>query len=375
MLKDTQTFIFFSTLALLLYWLLPMAADAKRRFLIITSLVFVFYLAPYACLWVIGSALTMHFLSSWLSKSKSRASFVFSLLIASTPLLYCRFIPDLTTIGTLGLTFLTLKNFTIVIDSFLLKQKIYFEQICTTFFFFPTYTSGPIEQYQTFSKESFQKKFSLLDLSEGLLRILFGLFKSLFICGSLLSPVVKGLGMDIENLSTCATYGFILLNFALIYINFSGYSDIAIGLSRLFGLKISENFNHPYMAKNITEFWQRWHMTMGLWCINNIYKNIVRQTGKVFLPMLFTFLFVGFWHNLSWNYAIWGLCHGLLLAAHQYITRNKRKWKNYQALTNHVAYQWLCRVAVIFGVSFLSAFANSDSLDKGWLLINKLIGG
>ena len=189
---------------------------------------------------------------------------------------------------------------------------------------FPQLVAGPIVRYATIEKEIADRKTTVDDLADGCARIILGLSKKVIIANNL-STVVDAMfaQQSIAGLSVLGTwYGVIC--FALqIYFDFSGYSDMAIGLGRLFGFHFDENFKYPFISKSITEFWQRWHISLGSFFRDYLlYVPIFgkrRKYGGLFLVWFCT----GLWHGASWNYVIWGLYFGVFIAIEQAITQKR----------------------------------------------------
>jgi alginate O-acetyltransferase complex protein AlgI len=190
---------------------------------------------------------------------------------------------------------------------------------------FPQLVAGPIVRYSTIAAESDNRKVTAEDWREGLSRIIFGLSKKVIIANSLSTVVGEVFGGDIKTVSVVGTwYGATL--FALqVYFDFSGYSDMAIGLGRLFGFHFNENFNYPFIAKDIQEFWQRWHISLGSFFRDYLlYIPIFgkrRKYGGLFLVWFCT----GLWHGASWNFVFWGLYFGLFILIETLVGKKKIK--------------------------------------------------
>lgn len=185
--------------------------------------------------------------------------------------------------------------------------------------FFPKLTAGPIARAEDFLPQLAQRP--TLDsaaLWEALTRIVFGLFKKLAIAdnlGAVVDPVFADLHASPSRI-LLATYGFAVQ----IYCDFSGYSDIALGTARLFGYRLPENFNWPYLARNPADFWRRWHISLSIWLRDYVYFSLPGLRAKSKLPsyvnLSITMVACGLWHGFGWTYALWGLYHGLLLVAY-----------------------------------------------------------
>lgn len=189
-------------------------------------------------------------------------------------------------------------------------------------FLAPIFTAGPIERFEHFLREREIQRFETRFATEGVLRIAQGLVKK-FVLGWLVLEAMDRL-VGPAGLAGIATaeaaspalvvWAALFLTLAYIYLDFSGYSDIAIGSARLFGLRIMENFNLPFLATNLQAFWQRWHMTLANWCRTYVYMAMIGLTRNPYAAVLATFTAMGLWHSASPHWIIWGLWHGLGLA-------------------------------------------------------------
>ncbi|MDD6290266.1 MAG: MBOAT family protein [Lachnospiraceae bacterium] len=179
---------------------------------------------------------------------------------------------------------------------------------------FPQLIAGPIVQYKTIAEELTDRKVNLTEFSEGAFRFTVGLAKKVLLAnqiGALWNNISQ-----LERLSVgTAWLGAIAYSFQ-IYFDFSGYSDMAIGLGRMFGFHFLENFNFPYMSKTITEFWRRWHISLSSWFREYVYiplggnrKGMVRQLFNIMVVWMLT----GLWHGANWNFVLWGVYYGVLL--------------------------------------------------------------
>ncbi len=182
---------------------------------------------------------------------------------------------------------------------------------------FPQLIAGPIVRYQDVSDQIKNYKSNKFDQKlHGLYRFIIGLSKKIFIANTFAAVVENVNLIGIENMSVLDSWIGILAYTFQIYYDFAGYSDMAIGLGYMIGFKFPENFNFPYLSKSITEFWQRWHITLGAWMRDYLYiplgGNRVSNT-RIYFNLLFVFFISGFWHGANWNFIIWGLFHGFFL--------------------------------------------------------------
>jgi alginate O-acetyltransferase complex protein AlgI len=174
--------------------------------------------------------------------------------------------------------------------------------------------AGPIVRYQHIADEIDNRTLSSDDISSGVSRFCQGLFKKVFfanVAGELAQPYLEG---NIEGLSVGGSWFGIIMFSLQIYFDFSGYSDMAIGLGRMFGFHFHENFNHPYTAKSATDFWRRWHISLGTFFRDYLYIPLGGNKTNFYRNLLIVWFLTGLWHGASWNFIFWGLYFGILIA-------------------------------------------------------------
>lgn len=193
-----------------------------------------------------------------------------------------------------------------------------FEDFLAFMLFFPTMVAGPIKRFQQFQPQVSVARADAAALSEGGTRIAIGLAKKICIADTL-TPLTAVLGSTAGVASAGAGRLVVaLIAFsAKIYMDFSGYSDIAIGSARIFGIRVPENFSWPYLRRNISEFWRHWHMSLTSWITDYVYKPLGGSRRGLALTMLNAVIAMavsGLWHGAAWHFLAWGLFHGTLLA-------------------------------------------------------------
>jgi len=356
-------------------------AKIRAWVLIIFSSIFLFTIAPYATLGVMLLCAFLVGLSKILvlekfNGSKVFYSFIFLLIVFFS---LVRFLEgDLGLFLTLGLTFTLLRA--IVLLYYVRKKKVVLTWTNTFLYllFFPTYSAGPIAKRATITMETISAniRFAPIVFTQGVLRLMFGFFKVIYL-SSLITPSIEQMSKEVYNVDytngSLYVLGFCLLKFLNVYINFSGYSDIAIGSGRMLGFKIMENFNSPFLATNIIDFWQRWHMSLGFWIRTYLYMPLIRNFGKIYMSIFVAFLLVGLWHNYTINYFIWGIGHGAALAITQFVKRKGYlDWMEKSVSILQLIFKNLSRVFILTYVSILSVFANSSSFENGLIFMKNL---
>ncbi|MFN0203691.1 MAG: MBOAT family O-acyltransferase, partial [Bacteroidia bacterium] len=184
---------------------------------------------------------------------------------------------------------------------------------------FPKLIAGPIIRYHEISDQLTQRPMNATQEMRlaGIYRFALGLAKKVLIANAMAAQADIIFKLPVAEMSTSTAWiGAFAYTFQ-IYFDFSGYSDMAIGIGKMLGFRFPENFNNPYISQSITEFWRRWHITLGSWMRNYLYiplgGNRVASPIRLYLNLWLVFLFSGLWHGASWNFVIWGAYHGLFL--------------------------------------------------------------
>lgn len=235
--------------------------------------------------------------------------------------------------------------------------------------FFPQISMGPITRYGDFAGQLHNRTFNADTFGDGIKQIILGLLKKGVIANNLGMMVDYAFTMDHGERTVVLAWMGIIGYLIQLYYDFSGYSDIAIGLGKLFGFETPQNFDYPYMSKSMGEFWNRWHMTLGVWLRDYIYTPAFRGVmGKRklsiyqcdIIALFVTWLFSGFWHGSAWHYAAWGLYQFAFIAlertveAHEKIKRKRLKLKKQPETRLHtvLAHVYFLLVVIIGFVMF-----------------------
>ena len=250
----------------------------------------------------------------------------------------------------LAISFFTFEFVHYIIDSY--KGKIpqhNFKEFLAFIMFFPTMVAGPIKRFQDFVPKMNNASFSFAHLNAGIYRILIGLFKKIVIADSMdlwMQPV-----LSVAGISSSSSLDLWIALFAYsvkIYVDFSGYSDIAIGSARLFGIVIPENFLSPYLKPNISKFWKSWHISLTKWIIDYVFIPIGGSRGtfrRVAFNTIAAMSVSGLWHGAYWHFVVWGIYHGVLLVSYRFYSEKlKPRMKFLEKIPNCIGHP----AAVIF---------------------------
>ncbi len=218
----------------------------------------------------------------------------------------------------IGISFYTFQTMSYTIDVYRREAKIQRNVIDFGAYvaLFPQLIAGPIVRYNTIAEQLNKREESFDKFSEGLMRFIVGLGKKVLLANNIGFLWDRISVMDLGTMSVMTAWlGIIAFTFQ-IYFDFSGYSDMAIGLGKMFGFEFLENFNYPYISRSITEFWRRWHISLGTWFREYVYiplgGNRVSMK-RMYFNIFVVWLLTGFWHGASMNYLLWGLYYCLLL--------------------------------------------------------------
>jgi len=345
MLFSSVTFLYgFLPLTLALYFITPMrkGSPSMRNMLLLgASLVFyawgepryvLLMLAQCFATWIFGLGI-----EKWRGRRLGKVLFMLSCCVSLSALLFFKYtdfvltnlrLHPLRLALPIGISFYTFQvlSYTIDLHRGEIKAQRNFFTLTTYIALFPQLIAGPIVRYASVSESLTKRSHSTEDFARGAERFVIGLAKKVLLANTLgqLVELIRGQ----PNATAAWTY---LLAYTLhIYFDFSGYSDMAIGMGRMLGLRFPENFNYPYMTRSVAEFWRRWHMTLGGWFRDYVYIPMGGNRVKPLrycLNIMVIWALTGFWHGANWNYMIWGLYYGLLLLFEKFVLRGRQeKW-------------------------------------------------
>ncbi|MDO4284179.1 MAG: MBOAT family protein [Eubacteriales bacterium] len=227
-------------------------------------------------------------------------------------------IPQTSIVLPIGISFFTFQAMSYVIDLYRGEYRVQKNPLNLALYisFFPQLIAGPIVKYRDIDEQIMHREISRQRIAEGFRRFLYGLGKKVIIANMTGSAVDKIFALDLAQMSGAAAWCGAILYTLQIYYDFSGYSDMAIGLGRMFGFDFLENFNYPYISSSIQEFWRRWHISLSTWFREYLYIPLGgnrRGKFRTYLNLWIVFAVTGLWHGASWNYVGWGLYHGFFI--------------------------------------------------------------
>lgn len=381
MLFTSISFLYyFLPLVLIVYFIVP--KKYKNLVLLLFSLLFYFYGEPKYILLMLFEILVAYIGAILIDKYKDKSILILTLFIHIILLVIFKytdfFISNINNIFNtnfkllnialpIGISFYTFQIISYVIDVYRGKVKVQksFLKLATYVSLFPQLIAGPIVRYEIIEDELDNRTHSFENFALGTRRFIIGLAKKVLIANMLGELCTK---FDLINERSIVFYWIFAISYMLqIYFDFSAYSDMAIGLGKIFGFNFLENFNYPYISKSITEFWRRWHISLGSWFRDYVYiplgGNRVSKI-KFLRNILIVWLLTGIWHGASWNFIIWGLLFGILLII-------EKLWLNkiLDKLPNIIK-----RIYVLFIVMISFIIFNANTMNTAWHNIIGLFG-
>lgn len=344
MLFSSITFLYcFLPCVLLVYFVVP---DRLKNFtLLAASLIFYGWGEPkylvFMLLSVTQSYIAALLVERFRGKKLAKLALALSAVASLGLLAYCKYadffienfnavtglsVPLLNIALPVGISFYTFQILSYVVDVYRgdVPAQRNFIDLAMYIAMFPQLIAGPIVRYSDIAGSLKNRKTTLADASEGIRRFSIGLAKKILLANSAALLVSE---FKAYNEKTVLFYWLYALAYMLhIYFDFSGYSDMAIGLGRIFGFRFSENFNYPYISASITEFWRRWHISLGGWFRDYLYIPLGGNRVKPFrhvINILIVWAATGFWHGASWNFVLWGILYAALLLFEKYVLHPK----------------------------------------------------
>jgi alginate O-acetyltransferase complex protein AlgI len=329
--------VYFLPVFILLYHLAP--NKFKNSVILLASIYFYSWGGPKFIFVILGTTFLDFFLVNAMHNQKTKQGkkkFLILSLLLNLGLLfyfkYCNFFVEnfsaisgadikwLKIILPIGISFYTFESLTYVIDVYrgIHKPLKNFWHYQTYILLFPKLIAGPIVRYNDIADQftNREKNYTPDVKLSGFLTFCIGLGKKAIIANTLGMQADAVFKLAPDQVDTAIAWVGALAYTFQIYFDFSGYSDMAIGLGKIMGFRFPENFNNPYTSASITEFWRKWHKTLGAWMKNYLYIPLGGNQGsniKLYRNLIIVFLLSGFWHGASWNFILWGAYHGLFL--------------------------------------------------------------
>ena len=240
----------------------------------------------------------------------------------------------------IGISFITFQRLSYVLDCKAKKTKPLenFQNYALYILLFPQLIAGPIIRFNEIAAQLINRQHqdTIDDKLSGFFRFIIGLAKKVLIADTLGSVADGIFDLAPESLNMATAWLGIIAYAFQIYFDFSGYSDMAIGIARMMGFRFPENFNFPYISQSITEFWRRWHITLGNWMRDYLYIPLGGNrvsTNRMYLNLWIVFLLSGLWHGAAWTFIIWGAFHGLFLILDRlFLLKLLKKWGKFPAI-------------------------------------------
>ena len=266
----------------------------------------------------------------------------------------------------IGISFFTFQGMSYVLDVY--HEKVYSQKKLSTVMLyiamFPQLIAGPIVRYRDIVGQIENREVNFEKLRSGIIRFTVGLSKKMILANSMGIVVDQIFAIDPGGLPILVTWFGAVAYAMQIFFDFSGYSDMAIGLGKMLGFEFMENFKYPYTAKNIKDFWRRWHISLSEWFRDYLYFPMGgSRKGNIYFHLAVVFLATGIWHGATWNFVLWGMWHGTFRIFEQWI---ERKGHNISGILG-----WLY---TIFVVLIGWVLFRADNLTYAWRYLQRMFG-
>ena len=365
MLFSSNVFLFvFLPAVLILYYLPHWQLKSRNTLLLIASLLFYAWGEPVYVFLMLASICVNYLLGREMNKKENRASrgfLVFALVWNLGVLFFFKYwnfvthnlnlllrtqIPSVSASMPIGISFFTFQAMSYVIDVYrgTVQAQKSFLDLGLYISFFPQLIAGPIVRYNTVASQITARENSAEMMREGILRFVQGLAKKVVLANnlSILAEAVFASAAERNLGSQMAWLGSFAYTFQ-IFFDFSGYSDMAIGLGRMFGFRFEENFNFPYISRSISEFWNRWHISLGQWFRDYVYfpmggSRVDRM--RLIRNLMTVWLLTGIWHGAAWQFIVWGICYGVLISVEK-VSGIPRRLKNKPMIVLYAVFTFL----------------------------------
>lgn len=398
MLFNSFDFLVFLAVTFLLYY--GIGIKYRQFVLFIASILFIAFLSPKLVLFTLVFVILNYFLGILLEKyllTEYRLRVFWTAIAANVGILaffkYINFafeninavfamlavdqnIPLLSLIVPVGISYYTFQalGYIIRINRKAEKAERNFLHFANYLIFFPKFLAGPVERSQHFfSQLNVDIRFDADNVSAGLRLFLWGMFKKVVIGNNLGAPVF----LVYENMHNYSGVSLMLVFFVQtihLYCDFSGYTDMALGIARIFGIKLVDNFNRPFFAKNVGELWRRWHISLSSWCNDFIFSPFIvkyRRFGNraAIAGIFVTFFVIGIWHGANWTFVVVGLLQGIAIS---YEFATKRKRIEIASKLNPKFVVFASRILTFLFFCFTLIFFNAHSIGDAWYFITHI---
>lgn len=355
----------------------------KNALLVIASLIFYAFGEPVYVVLMLISAFLNYLCAVWMGKANRKAVLTVAIVVNIGILCIFKYtgffittinhvlrlninVPQITL--PIGISFFTFQALSYVIDVYRgqVERQRKFSKVLLYISFFPQLIAGPIVKYRDIAREIDSRGVSLRETALGLRRFICGLAKKVLIANTMAIAADHVFGQECYSLNIVGAWIGAVAYTMQIYFDFSGYSDMAIGLGRMFGFHFKENFEHPYRSVTIKEFWRRWHISLSSWFKEYVYIPLGgNRRGKIRTGAnkIIVFFLTGLWHGANWTFVVWGLFHGAFSFLEEFVPSLRK-------LPRVILHIYTMLVVIVGFVVF-----RADTLGQAFIFIGKMFAG
>lgn len=371
----------FLPVVFLMYHLVP-SMKYKNMFLIIASLLFYAYGEPVYVILMLASTVCNYFFGYMLGKKRRKELLIAAVVVNLVFLAVFKYMNMIVlTIGRvsginmpavdiklpIGISFYTFQAMSYVIDVYrgtVNAQKSYWKVLLYVSFF-PQLIAGPIVKYHDIESQISERTVDAGRIALGLRRFIVGLSKKVLISNVMAAAADSIFSLELSQVNICAAWIGAVSYMLQIYYDFSGYSDMAVGLGHMFGFTFMENFRHPYCSATIQEFWRRWHISLSAWFKEYLYIPLGgnrKGTVRTRINKMIVFFSTGLWHGANWTFVVWGLYHGIFLLLEDIVPFKKLP-------------KWIGHLYTLLVVCVGFVLFRADTISQGMGMIARMFAG
>lgn len=394
MVFSSAVFVFaFLPIVLILHTFIP-KNSIRNILLILASLVFYAWGEPVYVLLLLFSIVFNYFAGRFASGGKgskrARLAVIWAVIVNLLMLVvfkYSGFIVEIINVipfvnlpvpelrMPLGISFYTFQALSYVIDVYREKapKPAGFIDVMVYILLFPQLVAGPIVKYHTISESIKNRRVDIRSIQEGITRFIFGLSKKLLVANVVAVGADRIFALD-DRLDMPGAWLGAVCYMLQIYFDFSGYSDMAVGMGRMFGFTFPRNFNYPYIATSVRDFWKRWHISLTSWFREYLYFSLGGNRGSVRRTMFnrfFVFVCTGIWHGANWTFVFWGVYHGLLTMLETFVESRRKKEKRVEGVLCYIG-RFFGHIYTLLAVTIGFVIFRADTLGQAFHYIGSM---
>jgi len=335
----------------------------QGRMMMSVTFIVLAWMAPFSLLLMLTVAVMQWLIWRFIPEQYKKAGFLLTILLPLLPLVAYKLGYKINHwILPLGLSYYAFRQIHVAFEQYMGEiKKPSLEEYFQYLLFLPVILVGPIHRMPDFQRSIRRMKWQSSLFSDGLERILYGLVKICFLGNYLFSIKMPQLAQYVD--STAVKVYIETVAFTCnAYVQFAGFSDLAVGMGLIWGIRVMENFNRPFLATNMQDFWQRWHISLSSWCRDYVFQPSIAFSRNRWVALILSMLALALWHEISMRYILWGMVQAILVLLTMQSRKSLPVFWNY--INHHSVGKWLGRILVFHLFAFSCIFIGSENIQS-----------